>query len=142
MKTRQEQIEDFLSDLDTEVDVLACVDVDNVEDFASLYSEIEDSEGFDIDIIYFSNAMDYLLKNDPSLQESCALAAAMGCDLANVNSEFLASLLSSQNTREEFNDLESEIDAFFDELEDTFECDECGEVYATEEEAEECKHIG
>jgi DNA repair exonuclease SbcCD ATPase subunit len=118
MKTANEKLENFLSGLRTEIDILACVDLDNVTDYNSLYDEIENSRGFDIDIIYYSSAMEYLSNNDPSLNESMALASDMGFTPENLNSETLASLLASQNVREEFAELESEISIFFEELEE------------------------
>lgn len=117
MKTRIEKIEEFLSNLDTEIDILNCVDPENVESYDDLYNQIEDSQGFDIDIIYYSNAIEYLSKNDPSLNESLSIATSMGFDLTSLNSEILASLLASQNAREEFSELENEITEFFEELE-------------------------
>lgn len=115
---RSEKIEDFLSNLDTEIDILNCVDADNVNSYDDIYNQIEDNGGFDIDIIYYANAMDYLRENDCSLQESLEIASEMGFTPDNLNSETLASLLASQNSREDFYKLESEIDDFFNELED------------------------
>jgi len=116
MKTRNEKIEEFLKGLNTEIDILNCIDIDNINSFDDLCREIEDSNGFDIEIIYYSRAMDYLIKNDPSLQESLSIASDYGYDPKNLNSEILASLLASQNAREEFSELENEVTEFFDEL--------------------------
>ena len=118
MKTRNEKIEDFLTGLDTEIDVLNCVDVDNISDFDTLQESIDNSGGFDIDIIYYSTAMEYLTNNDTSLYESMQIAEDMGFSPANLNSETLASLLASQNIRTEFYTLESEVNEFFEELTD------------------------
>jgi hypothetical protein len=115
------KIEDFLSGLSTEVDVLNYVDIDNIDmsnPFDSICEMIEDNNGFDNEIIYYSNAMDYLMKNDPSLQESLGLAYDMGYTADNLNSEILATLLASQNVRDEFYQLEDEINDFFEELEE------------------------
>ena len=115
------KIEDFLSELNTEIDVLNFVDVDNIDvssPFDSIYQMIEDNNGFDVEIIYYSNAMDYLRENDASLQESLEIASEYGYETQNLNSEILASLLASVNARSEFDDLESEINDFFEELEE------------------------
>ena len=117
MKTRNEKLEKFLSSLNSEIDILNCVDLDNVLDFDSLREEIDGSQGFDIDIIYYSNAMEYLTENDTSLTESLGIALEMGFTPENLNSETLASLLASQKSREDFEELESEVTDFFDELE-------------------------
>lgn len=120
MKTK---IENFLSELHTEIDVLNFIDIDciNINDpFGSIYEMIDDNGGFDIDIIYYSNAMEYLSNNDPSLGESLEIASEYGYSLSDINSEILASLLASKNAREEFTELEDEINDFFANLENDF----------------------
>lgn len=118
MKTK---IENFLSKLNTEIDVLNYVDVDNIDllnPFDSICEMIEDNNGFDIEIIYYSNAIKYLSENDPSLVESLEIASEFGYTPDNLNSEILASLLASKLAREEFMELEDEINDFFLELEE------------------------
>ena len=113
MKTK---IENFLQNLDTEIDVLNCVDIDNIDllhPFESICEMIEDRDGFNIEIIYYSNAIDFLAKNDPSLSESLEIASEYGFEVQNLNSEILASLLASKLARDEFYGLESEINDFF-----------------------------
>lgn len=69
------------------------------------------------EVIYFSNAMDYLQENDQSLTYSLWLAKDYGYEIDNINSELLASLLKSDNNRDDFNtfldNLESKIDDLF-----------------------------
>lgn len=118
MKTK---IENFLRGLDTEVDVLYFVDIDNIDfenAFDSIRDMIEENNGFDIEVIYYGNAMKYLMENDPSLQESLAIAHDMGFTTDGLNSEILASLLASQNSRNDFYDLKDDINTFFEELEE------------------------
>ena len=115
------KIENFLSELSTEIDVLNYVDIDNIDmsnPFDSICEMIEDNNGFDIEIIYYSNAIDFLAKNDQSLQESLGIAFEYGYEVQNLNSEILASLLASKLIRDEFYSLESEINDFFEELEE------------------------
>lgn len=124
MKTK---IENFLSELSTEIDVLNLIDVDNIDynnAFESIYEMIDDNGGFDVEIIYYSRAIDFLSKNDPSLHESLEIAAEYGYEVDNLNSEILASLLASKNAREEFYELEDEINDFFEELEEEEEEEE------------------
>lgn len=114
MKTK---IENFLANLKTEIDLLSLVDIDNIDmsnPFDSICKMIEDNNGFDIDVIYYSNAIDYLSKNDPSLKKSLNIAAELCYEVQNLNSEILASLLASKLVREEFYELESEINDFFE----------------------------
>ena len=128
MKTRNERIEEFLNSLNTDVDIMSCIgEVENIDfenAFSSIYSLVDDNNGFDIEIIYYSRAMEYLSENDASLMESLAIASDMGYDPVNLNSEILASLLASQNVREEFNDLENEIDSFFLDIVEEIETEE------------------
>lgn len=124
MKTK---IENFLSELNTEIDVLNFVDIDNIDllnPFDSICEMIEDNNGFDVEIIYYSNAINFLAKNDPSLNESLEIASEYGYTADNLNSEILASLLASKLVREEFYELESEINDFFEDLEEEEEEEE------------------
>ncbi len=120
MKTK---IENFLSELNTEIDVLNLIDIDciNINDpFGSIYEMIDDNGGFDVEIIYYSNAIEYLSENDPSLRESLEFASDMGYTPDNLDSEILASLLASKLVREEFMQLEDEINDFFANLENEY----------------------
>lgn len=118
------KIENFLANLKTEIDLLSLVDIDNIDHanaFDSICKMIEDNNGFDIDVIYYSNAINYLSEYDPSLQKSLAIAYGMGFTADNLNSEILASLLASKLAREEFYQLKNEINDFFEELEEEIE---------------------
>lgn len=118
MKTK---IENFLSELHTEVDVLNLIDIDNIDfndAFNSIYGMIDYNGGFNIDVIYYSNAINYLKENDPSLNESLEIASEFGYTLEDLNSELLASLLASQNARNDFFGLEDEINTFFEDLQE------------------------
>ena len=115
------KIKYFLSNLDTKIDVSNYVDVNNIDlvnPFDSICKMIEENGGFDIEIIYYSNAIDFLAKNDPSLIESLEIASELGYEVQNLNSEILASLLASKLVREEFYELEDEINSFFEALEE------------------------
>ncbi len=121
MSNKNEKIEAFLSNLDTEVDILNCVDIDNIETFNAYYDiqeMIQENGGFDIEIIYYSTAMEYLTEHDTSLSDSMEIASDMGYETANLNSELLASLLASNKAVSEFEELQAEIDEFFEELEE------------------------
>ncbi len=121
------RIEDFLQSLNTEIDVLNYIDIDNIDHeyaFDSIRDMIDANNGFDIEVIYYSKAMDYLSDNDPSLQESLNLAYEMGFTVDSLNSELLASLLITENVKNEFYELENEINNFFEELEEEEEEEE------------------
>lgn len=113
------KIEIFLRELKSEIDIPYMVDIDNIDTsnaYQSIYDMIEDKNGFDIEIIYYSRAIEYLKNNDDSLRESLEIANDLGYELKNLNSEILASLLASQNSRSEFADLESDINSFFEDI--------------------------
>ena len=124
-QTRTEKIETFFAELDQQIElndnIINYVDIDEIDNndaFTSIYEMIEENDGFNCDVIYYSNAIKYLQENDPSLNESLEIAAEYGYDIKNINSEILASLLKSQNVRDEFLDFRDEINDFFQELED------------------------
>ena len=114
------KITSFFNSLNTDISISDFIrpDWENNQElnFDSIEEEINDNNGFDIDIIYYSNAIEYLKNNDPSLRYSLEIANELGYTADNLNSEILASLLYSQNEREKFNDLEDEINEFFDDL--------------------------
>jgi hypothetical protein len=61
-----------------------------------LHEYLDDKGFFDVDIIYYQLAMQFLLAHDSSLTESIELAIDLGYEAQNLNSEILASLLASQ----------------------------------------------
>lgn len=114
-------IENFLSGLNTEIDILNLINLEDInfsDAYNSIYDMISDNNGFDMEVIYYSNAINYLRENDPSLKESLGIASECGFELDSLSSETLASLLKSQNERENFIELESEINDFFSGLEE------------------------
>lgn len=86
-------------------------------DFSNPFEEIiqllDNKNAFDIEIIYYSEAMKYLTLHDTSLTDSLQIANELGYAVENLNSELLASLLASQITRDAFG-------AYFDEIENFF----------------------
>jgi hypothetical protein len=123
--TKGEKIEEFLGGLNFENHIPDHVDCETVECFDDVMEQMQESSGFNIEIIYYRVAMEYLMENDCSLQESMELAEEYGYSLSALNSELLASLLASSNASDEFYKLKPQIDSFFEELEDEeFEEDE------------------
>ena len=93
-------------------------DFETLESFDDLMEQVENSDILNVDIIYYSRAMDYLRENDNSLNESMQIASEFGYAVENINSELLASLLASQRAREEFYSLEDEVNEFFESIEE------------------------
>lgn len=110
MKNYQ-QIEKLLSDIDIDVSLQN----EEIESFDELREYLENNNYFDVEIIYYSNAMEYLTEHDNSLQESLLIASDMGYEAKNINSELLASLLASQNVRNDFEELEGDIEDLLNE---------------------------
>ena len=124
-QTRAEKIETFFAELDEQIElndnIINYVDIDAIDEndaFTSIYEMIEENDGFNCDVIYYSNAIKYLQENDPSLRESLEIASDLGYEVKNLNSEILASILKSQNVRDEFLYFRDKINDFFQELED------------------------
>ena len=101
--------EDYAEDIDIEYFLNGYEIGEDINDSDDLLELIEDNNGFDIEIIYYSTAMKYLTEHDISLSESIEIAIDMGFDLENINSETLASLHASQKAREDFHDITDEI---------------------------------
>ena len=91
---------------------------DVVEDFYDLTEMLVESGAFNIEVIYYGSAMEYLTKNDTSLTRSLGLAHEFCYTPDNINSELLASLIKSEDAREEWDEYESQADEFFGMLED------------------------
>jgi len=94
------------------LDYLSEDELNDVTDYDDLYEQLDEKGAFNIEIIYYKNAIEYLEKHDPSLNESLSLADEYGYSVDDLNSEILASLLASQNARIEFGDLQTEIDEY------------------------------
>ena len=116
-KTEQ-QYTDFFNALGNRIDIdfNYYLDFDDHQNFEAIYDVLSDNSAFDVEVIYYHNAMEYLLENDPSLQESLEIASDMGYGTNDINSELLASLLQSQELRQEFSEAETEIEDFLNEL--------------------------
>ena len=118
--TRAEKIEKFLREEIKlrHIDLLDYINGENVNSFDDIFQQVEEQGGFNVEIIYYRSAMEYLMEHDTSLSESLEIASEMCYDVSNLSSEVLASLLASRKCREDFQELEREIDNFFSDLED------------------------
>ena len=59
----------------------------------------------EVELIYYSEAMEFLQENDISLQDSLEIAADFWYETDNLNSELLATLLLQQYIRNDFNEI-------------------------------------
>lgn len=115
--TKTALIEFLTSNGPQEIDFNYFLKDENFEDFNDVRDLIDSGGGFEIEIIYYSWAINYLKRNDASLKRSLSLAANLGYSLENLSSEILASILATEQTREEFEELKTEFNALLDELE-------------------------
>jgi len=115
---RSEKIEKFFREeiKMNEIDIMYFIDADEVKSFDDVYEAIDNDGGFNVEVIYYTAAMEYLMERDPSLRESVGIAEEYGYTPSNITSEVLASLLASRECREEFMRYEDEITEFFNEL--------------------------
>ena len=61
------------------------------------------------DVIYSATAIEYLKENDPGLAFTIELASDMGYELKNINSELLASILKTENNKDDYQEFISEV---------------------------------
>lgn len=117
---------EFLNGQISVYDVCTVDDINNegIENFDHLNEQFDDNGHFNVDVIYYSNAMEFLSENDSSLQLSFKIALEMGCTLENLNSETLASLLKTEKVKEAWAGLKDEIDQLFEEYREAKEDDE------------------
>ena len=117
MKTISE-IREFFGQLSTDIDVNNYLDdlqVESIDSFDKLVDELDNAFNECGEIIYYSNAIKYLMENDPSLAESIELANDLGYELENINSELLATIHNQNRIRSEFMELEDEVNEFLSE---------------------------
>lgn len=100
-----------------EIDFEYYLERQDFKNFEDVHDIIDNDNGFVIEMVYYSNAIKYLKENDPSLRLSLELAADLGYQIHQVNSELLASILVSDIVRQEFQELESEFTSLLEELE-------------------------
>ena len=78
------------------------ITIENLEQIKEGLIEDVESDSF----IYYQNAIAYLAKNDPSLQQSIELAREFGYDLKNIDSVKLADLHSWDDNLEKINNFD------------------------------------
>jgi hypothetical protein len=116
----ENEIELFLNKIGDEVDIdMSCIDIEQIDitdAFSSIKVQLLDNNAFEQEVIYYSNAMEYLTENDNSLRESLEIADDLGITTNNLNSEVLSSLLKTRKCEEAFDQYETEINEFFENL--------------------------
>ena len=120
LNTKQlEKATEFLGNLNTDVDLLGYIDIKKIDlndPFNSIVEILNEDNGFNVEFIGYYKALEYLLEYDCSLKDSLEIASEYGLNIDGLNSEVLASLLATRAKQEAFDELESEINTFFEEL--------------------------
>jgi intracellular sulfur oxidation DsrE/DsrF family protein len=119
MKTENKQrVINFLNEqnFSSTIDFTYFLSNEDFETFEDIQSILDDNNALDVEIIYYSNAIEFLKENDNSLRNSLEIASDYGFELKRLNSETLASLLASQMLREEFSEIQSEIESLIEEI--------------------------
>lgn len=112
MTQTQNKINERLSEIKFDLDLDYYYQSDQTFDE---YIECVTEAIYQEEIIYYSKAIEYLEKNDPSLSDSVGIANDMGYNLKNINSELLATLHYQQYLHEELYELRDKIEEIFNE---------------------------
>lgn len=89
-----------------------------VESFDDICEILFNEGALDVEIIYYREAMDYLMKHDLTLTDSLELAEQMGYELGDLNCCTLATLLATRNNECNLYRLRDEIDEMIEEEEE------------------------
>ena len=121
MKTENKQrIIDFLQsncqEANAHIDFSYALKNADFETADDIYELLLDDGYMDVEIIYYTNAIEYLKENDNSLRTSLEIAANYGFELKNLSSETLASLLASENVKTEIADSLTELQELINEI--------------------------
>lgn len=90
----------------------------NVESFDDICQILLDERALDVEIIYYSDAMDYLRKEDLTLTDSLELAYQMGYKLRDLNCCILATLLATDENERGLYRLKDDIEKIIEEEEE------------------------
>lgn len=124
-KNKWEKFEKFFQQLEgrqfdgsSVLDYIWEEDLEDIHTFDCLINVLNDKSYFEqeSEIIYYHNAMKYLMEHDNSLTESFEYAHEYGYELKNLNSETLASILKEKLLRDDFYSYENEINEFLIKL--------------------------
>ena len=97
---------------------------DNEDTFNDFCDKVNDAI-MQEEIIYYSEAIKYLMREDASLGQSLEIASEYGYTTEQLNSELLATLLYQQKLTEQWYEIENQVSKlFYDKLEkDSIELD-------------------
>jgi len=85
---------------------------DNEDTFDDFCDKVNDAIMHE-EIIYYSEAMKYLMREDASLSDSLEIASEYGYTTEQLNSELLATLLYQQKLTEQWYEIEEQVKEIF-----------------------------
>ena len=118
-----DKIQDLINDTDDLNQISFDMDESEISSADDVINYIEDKI-YEIEVIYYDNAMKILSKYDPSLQESMGYADEMGLSCKDINSELLATLLCQEWAKQDLYDITDDIEEVVDEWLESDEDDE------------------
>jgi len=108
----------------SDVDIEYFLTNEQIESAECVQNILEDQDCFTVEIMYYHNAMEFLMQHDNSLKESLNIASDLCFDASSLSSELLASLLASQMIREEFSEYYTELENLIEEFKNNIEEEE------------------
>ena len=115
MKTRNERLKELFNDtryLNEYIDINSVLNTEYYDEITStdeLYSVLCERIN-EVEIIYYSTAIEILKEEDQSLTESLNLAHELSYTPENLNSEILSTLLIRERCNDELNDFINEVE--------------------------------
>lgn len=84
--------------------------------YGTVMNWLEEMNFFEVEFVYYYDAMEYLAKEDNSLMFAVGYAVEQGYSLENMNSVVLATIHATTTFKNEFEEAEYKIDDLFDEV--------------------------
>ena len=97
---------------DNQFDIDLASAYDNEDTFNDFCDKVNDSIMSE-EIIYYSKAIEYLMREDDSLADSLDIAKEYGYTIEQLNSELLATLLYQQRLTEQWYEIEEQVEEIF-----------------------------
>ena len=99
--------------------------IENAESVGEIADAIQESlngqdEMFDIEVIGYGNAIEYLAQNDQSLELSLELAKSLGFGIDDIHSELLAGLLKTEEAKDDFAENYAGVETFIEMLAENY----------------------
>ncbi len=85
---------------------------DNQDTFYNFLDKVNDEIGSE-EVIYYYEAIKYLMREDVSLSDSLEIASEYGYTTEQLNSELLATLLYQQKLTEQWYEIEEQVEELF-----------------------------